>query len=1121
VSDHPDKAKEVFLDALDVGPTGDRAAFLDAACGGDPALRAEVEGLLAHHPRVGAFLATAVRDPDATAAHVEAADGPGTVVGAYRLMEQIGEGGFGLVFVAEQTHPVRRQVALKVIKPGMDTREVVARFEVERQALALMDHPNIARVFDAGATPAGRPFFVMELVRGSAVTQYCDAHQLAPRDRLGLFVDLCGAVQHAHQKGVIHRDIKPSNVLVASYDGTPVVKVIDFGIAKAVGPALTDKTVYTRFAQMVGTPLYMSPEQAGSSGLDVDTRTDIYALGVLLYELLTGTTPFDRGRFKGAGYEEIRRIIVEEEPSRPSTRVSTLGLAATTASANRRTDPRRLTALIRGDLDWIVMKALEKERGRRYETAGAFAADVRRYLADEPVLARPPSAAYRFRKFARRNTRGLVTAAALAVVVAGTVVGLAATTLIVSGQKRATETALRAETDARAEATRNFGRERREAYYHRIALADRELSSDNLGRATELLDACPPDLRGWEWHHLVRACRVEPLVLDNPPQANSLAFSRDGSRLAVAGGGGVVTVRDGRTGAVLTTLPGTHAGYVSSVAFHPAGGHLATVGADKAARVWDLGTGAAVFTRPCDSVHYQGAAHAVEFQPPDGRALAVANAGVVDLWDWRADGRTPAASFAGHERLPICLAFTADGRTLATGSWRGAVRLWEAAAGGRLVTVPGTGGNRHPVSAVTFTADGGRLAAASFERRVDVWDAAGVLLHSLPHSGLVLCAAFSPDGRRLATGGEDKSVRVWDADTGREVLVLRGHTGACACVAFSPDGRRLAAAAKDGRVRVWDATPLPADERQELDTYPQPGEVWSLAVEAGGGRVVSGGFNAAPTVWDAATGRAARTFAGHRDVVFSVAWDRGGGRVVTTGAEGAAFTTKVWDARTGADLVTLAHGPEYFCAAFSPDGRHVVTGRMNGTVEVWDAGTGAFVRTVGTRPGVIRGVVFSPDGRHLASVGGDGFVQQWDATDLARGRPPRHGIQARIHGPCLNIAFTPDGRRLATGGPDNTVKVWDVDTAAELLTLRGHSGDVYTVAFSPDGRWVASAGEDSAVKVWDARTGGLVRSLRGHTRLVCSLAFRSGPDGLRLYSGGRDRTVKVWDVSRPDGPAGR
>ena len=395
----PKRVRDVFLAAAEL-PAGDRAAYLSANAGGDAELRAAVERLLAAHEQPAPIL-------DRPAPGVPTADyGPiaetvGTKIGPYKLMEQIGEGGFGLVFVAEQTEPVRRKVALKVIKPGMDSSQVIARFQAERQALAMMDHPNIARVLDAGATDSGRPYFVMELVRGIPITAYCDQNHLPPRERLELFVSVCHAIQHAHQKGVIHRDIKPSNVLVTSHDGKPVAKVIDFGVAKAIHQPLTERTIYTNFAQMIGTPLYMSPEQAEMSGLDIDTRSDIYSLGVLLYELLTGSTPLAKKRVAAAAYDEIRRLIREEEPPKPSTRLSTSDSLAAIA-AQRHTEPAKLSKLVRGDLDWITMKALEKDRTRRYETANGLARDIQRYLTDEVVEARPPSTAYRLRKFARK-----------------------------------------------------------------------------------------------------------------------------------------------------------------------------------------------------------------------------------------------------------------------------------------------------------------------------------------------------------------------------------------------------------------------------------------------------------------------------------------------------------------------------------------------------------------------------------------------------------------------------------------------------------------------------------------------------------------------------------------------
>jgi serine/threonine protein kinase len=400
----PRSEKTIFLEASEIASAGQRAAYLDQACAGDPQLRAAVEALLAAH-----FGSHEILD-----APSERTEPPGTIIGPYRIVEQIGEGGMGVVYLAEQSQPVQRRVALKIVKPGMDSGQVIARFEAEKQALAMMDHPNIARVLDAGATEQGRPYFVMELVDGDPITRYCDEHHLSLRQRLELFVPVCQAIQHAHQKGIIHRDIKPSNVLITVQDGKPVPKVIDFGVAKAIEVKLTEQTLFTHHGMLIGTLEYMSSEQAEPGPQGVDTRSDIYSLGVLLYELLTGSTPLDRQRVRQAAYGEILRLIKEEDPPKPSTRLSQSGESLASISALRQTEPARLTKLLRGELDWIVMKSLEKEPARRYDAASALAADIQRFLNDEPVEASPPSRAYRLRKFVRRNRLVIGTAAIVA-----------------------------------------------------------------------------------------------------------------------------------------------------------------------------------------------------------------------------------------------------------------------------------------------------------------------------------------------------------------------------------------------------------------------------------------------------------------------------------------------------------------------------------------------------------------------------------------------------------------------------------------------------------------------------------------------------------------------------------
>jgi serine/threonine protein kinase len=476
----PKRDVEVFTEAIQL-PDEERIAFLDRVCGKDEDLRRRIEALLRFNERAGDFL----EDPPTGSicerrARIAVGEKPGDQVGRYTLLQQIGEGGCGVVFIAEQKEPVRRQVALKVIKPGMDTKSVIARFEAERQALALMDHPNIAHVFDAGATANGRPYFVMELVRGLKITDYCDQKSLSTAQRLDLFVQVCSAVQHAHQKGIIHRDIKPSNVLIAmSPDGKPAPKIIDFGIAKATtGQRLTDKTLFTSFEMLIGTPAYMSPEQAEMTSIDVDTRSDIYSLGVLLYELLTGTTPFDTQELLKSGLDEVRRVIRTKEPVRPSTRLSTMAASDLTLTAqHHHVEPPRLIREVRGDLDWIVIKAMEKDRDRRYATANGLAMDVERFLHEEVVLARPPTAAYKFRKLFQRNKLLFISLASIFLLLVATL-AVAARLLVVQQRTVHLARALQWESRASGYVMESKVQEAKDALQQSLAIRRRYLHNE-------------------------------------------------------------------------------------------------------------------------------------------------------------------------------------------------------------------------------------------------------------------------------------------------------------------------------------------------------------------------------------------------------------------------------------------------------------------------------------------------------------------------------------------------------------------------------------------------------------------------------------------------------------------
>jgi serine/threonine protein kinase/WD40 repeat protein len=1120
--------ESIFAEAL--GKTDqERAAFLDRHCQDDVELRRRLEALLKAHDHPDPFLE--IPDPVAATMDMQPQrETTGTVIGPYKLLEQIGEGGFGVVFMALQQEPIRRKVALKILKPGMDTRQVIARFEAERQALALMDHPNIAKVLDAGQTSSGRPYFVMDLVKGLPITDYCDQNQLAPRDRLELFMHVCQAVQHAHQKGIIHRDLKPSNVLVTLHDGAPLVKIIDFGIAKALGRDLTDKTLFTGFAQLIGTPLYMSPEQTAFSNIDVDTRSDIYSLGVLLYELLTGTTPFDKDRLRQAAGDEIWRIIREEEPPKPSSRISTLGQAASTVSTQRKSDPKRLSQLFRGELDWIVMKALDKDRGGRYETASAFAADVQHYLKDEAVQACPPSPWYRLRKLARRNKLLFVTST----VVAATLL-VAITTVTWKWLEAETAREEAEGAHIRASDAEQIARQREQRAVtaeHKTRLREAEAL---LGQARGTRLSRRPGQRfdalaavrkaaaiGRElgqpapWFDSLRNEAIAALALPDVrlvkalPSRGSVRFDFDPGleHYFLWDRTGSVSIRrltDDTEICRVSQIP-SNCGYLH---VSPDGRYL-SYQFNGRVHVTALvrKTGTRLLDQEGDTPTFSTDGREFAFQDPGGSIL------LIDPATWKLRRRlepSPRVSrMAFHPkggRLALALRDSSEAhvRDLGTGAVLGRAPL-----------------GRDWWTHVAWHPEGNILATAG-DRVVYLWDIAArrelAKLEGFTNSGINL--AFDSAGTVLATWGWEHKLRLWDTYTGRQILAIPAVVHS---VRSGPDGRFLAAMELDNRLGLWEIT-VPQEYRT-LTCGPAHRQLgYWLPCVSSDNRLLVGGSEPGAGLWDLSSGKPLallQNLHGPNHVLLQPA-KAGAGALLTNGP-GGLFRWPIDREQNGAlwrigPPERLAIGGS-FCEIGQSRNGDLLASVNQQHVTVLHADQPDRPVQLGGHADA-RFVAVSPDGQWVASGGfghpGGAKVWQVVADSKLGKRIGRLRKDLPVGGHC-HVCFSPDSKRLLTIG-DRTLRLWEVGSWKEVTWPVPQSSSIARQTttwvgganFSPDGRILAVETGFGAARLLDPETGKEYARLEDPNQ-ERAVFFGFSPDGTLLVTATDGPALHVWDL---------